>query len=321
MKVDIILPVYKPNRWVFEAIGSVQAQTYSNWNLFIIDDHSPKPGEVLMKLREEAVKSEKIKFIRLERNIKPAGARNRGAAKGDGDALAFIDQDDRWHPKKLESSVAYLKSHPEIHLVHSDIEAINESGEVISGRYKRENQIRAGIPYAELSPGELVKELAVLYSLRLGTVVVRRGAFESVGGFDADEPIFGGEDILFAVRFAAEHKISHLPENLTFRRLHSDNLSKNRERIMGKMMAYKRIRERFPVTKSSIHKQYTRTLRKAALFKVENGDQKQAMRLSRELVCASPLSAKAYCFYLISVLCFNPKMIHFIKSVKKRIDV
>jgi len=321
MKVDIILPVYNPSQWAFEAIDSIQAQTHRNWNLFIIDDHTPQFGEVLKKIRETAGKSEKIKFIRLERNIKPAGVRNRGVASGNGDLVAFIDQDDKWNSRKLEMSAAYLKSHPEIHLVHSDVEAINERGEVIENLYEKENKVRAGIPYAYLSPRELVKELAGHYSLRLGTVVVRREAFEAVEGFDEDEQIFGGEDIFFAVKFAAKNKIGHLPEKLTFRRLHLENLSKNRERLMGKMVANRRMREQFPFTKSVLKKKYKRALREASLFKLESGEQKQALRLSRELIHEDPLSLAAYCFYLISVICFNPKMVHFIKLQKKRIDV
>jgi len=321
MKVDIILPVYNPNQWAFEAIDSIHAQTHRNWNLYIVDDHTPQSGEVLKRLSALAGKSGKIKFIRLERNVKPAGARNRGAAEGDGEAVAFIDQDDKWHPRKLEMSVGYLKSHPEIHLVHSDIEAINERGEVIKNRYEEENKIRAGIPYSSLSAEKLIRKLAGRYSLRLGTVVVRREAFESVGGFDADEPLFGGEDIIFAVRFAAKNKIGHFSEKLTFRRLHRDNLSKSKERLVGKMVAYRRMRERFPFTKSVLKKKYTRSLREAVLLKLENGEQKQAMRFSGELIRGAPLSPAAYCFYLISVICFNPKIIHFIMLHKKRIDV
>ena len=319
MKVDIILPVYQPKRWVFDAVDSIKSQTYRHWNLIIVDDHTPASREVMRKMRKKAQSHPKIKFIRLEKNSKPAGARNRALAQGKGEFIAFIDQDDKWHSRKLEKCMGYLKSHPQIDLVHSDIEAMDEKGEVNKNQFDKENKKRAEIPYSRLQSKELMRELARFYSLRFGTIVVRRSALEAMGGFD--ESFFGGEEFVFTLRFAARYRMVHLAEKLTFRRLHQGNLSKNRNRIIGELNAYKKMRLEFPLLETLLKKKQRRALQEAIKVKLINREKKEAVRYSQELIRLAPLSFSVYCFYLMSVICFTPKCVRWIEFIKKKIHV
>ena len=108
----------------------------------------------------------------------------------------------------MEHLIKYFKTNPDIKLVHSDIEGINGIGELIPNLFKKENARRKTIPYSDIEKKEIVKKLFSYYSVRLGTIVVEKEAFENIGGFDSK--LFGGEDEEFIVRFASEYPIGHI---------------------------------------------------------------------------------------------------------------
>jgi len=94
--VDVILPIYKPDEKVYEAIDSVLAQTYTNWHIYIIDDASK--DDSLKKIQEKyADWSNKITYFKFEKNKRAAACRNYAIKQGNGKYIAFIDQDDRWY--------------------------------------------------------------------------------------------------------------------------------------------------------------------------------------------------------------------------------
>jgi len=101
-KVTVVMPVYngrrKSEHYLPEAIDSVLAQTYPHFELIIVDDGSDEDYSDLMeKYRSEP----RIRWVRKE-NGGQSSARNYGATLGTGQFLAFIDQDDRWYPLRLE---------------------------------------------------------------------------------------------------------------------------------------------------------------------------------------------------------------------------
>lgn len=223
MLVDVILPIYRGRRWVVEAIDSVLAQTYLDWHLTVVDDASP--DETLDYVKEiYQDHADRISFIRLAQNHRAAGARMEAIRQTHGDLIAFIDQDDRWHPRKLERQVELLKRSPYVHAIHTDVQHIDSNGDVIPGSADRENAYRANIPYDTLKCQTLARQLFLMNSVRLVSAVVLRHAFEQAGGFDIT--LFGGEDWEFWVRFAASgHRITHIAIPLVDRRLHSSNTS------------------------------------------------------------------------------------------------
>lgn len=113
--VRVILPVYNRAHCVADAIESVRAQTYIDWELIAIDDGSVDGS--LQILRKFASEDSRIKVL-SQVNQGAAAARNRGMdLEGECDFVAFIDSDDTWEPYHLEDALSVLQQHPDVDFV------------------------------------------------------------------------------------------------------------------------------------------------------------------------------------------------------------
>lgn len=104
--VSIITPLYNGNKFIESAIVSVRNQTFSNWELLIVDDCSEDNSPVLVRNFTES--DNRIKLFTLERNGGAAVARNFGIRAASGRFIAFLDCDDEWLPDKLEKQLDLL---------------------------------------------------------------------------------------------------------------------------------------------------------------------------------------------------------------------
>ena len=104
-KVSVVMPTYNCGRYIADSIRSIQAQTYENWELWIVDDHSTDntSSEVAPFLKDS-----RIHYIYLQENGGPAKARNEALRRAQGDYIAFLDSDDIWYPEKLELQLAFM---------------------------------------------------------------------------------------------------------------------------------------------------------------------------------------------------------------------
>lgn len=121
--VSIVMPFYNVDRYLTEAIASVRAQTYPNWELFLIDDGAID-GSTEIARRFAALDPERIQWIEHEghANLGASASRNAGLALARGEYFAMLDGDDVWLPRKLDEQVAILSS-------RSDAEALCGSTE------------------------------------------------------------------------------------------------------------------------------------------------------------------------------------------------
>ena len=105
--VSVIIPSYKLEKFISKTIESVINQTYSNWEMIIVDDCSPdKSNEIIEKYMQ---KDNRIKLIKLNKNNGSAVARNTAIKEARGRYIAFLDADDLWLPKKLEKQIEFMK--------------------------------------------------------------------------------------------------------------------------------------------------------------------------------------------------------------------
>jgi GT2 family glycosyltransferase len=126
--VSIITPVFNtPVRWLRECIESVLTQTYENWELILIDDHSTDP-ETLRCLTELAASESRIILAKDEKRRGISAASNRGLALAKGDWVGFLDHDDLLEPDALFQNVKWLQKHPEADLIYSDEDKLTEQG-------------------------------------------------------------------------------------------------------------------------------------------------------------------------------------------------
>lgn len=105
--VSIVVPVYKVEAYVERTILSVKRQTYTDWELVMVDDCSPdNSSEVIKKYIQS---DSRIKYFKQSKNYGAAAARNRGLAEARGQYIAFLDADDMWDPEKLEYQLKLMK--------------------------------------------------------------------------------------------------------------------------------------------------------------------------------------------------------------------
>ncbi|MFY8096181.1 MAG: glycosyltransferase family 2 protein [Flavobacterium sp.] len=129
--VSIITPSYNSAKFIAETIQSVQYQTYTNWEMIIVDDGSIDETEsVVLSIIQ---KDSRIQFHKLSQNSGPAVARNTGIEKASGDYMTFIDADDIWFPTFIENNIktiqetgipfvfsSYRRANEELEFLYSD---------------------------------------------------------------------------------------------------------------------------------------------------------------------------------------------------------
>lgn len=105
--VSIIMPSYNCGHFLEESIRSIQAQTYPNWELIIVDDCSTDDTTERVSVMVE--QDSRIHFCRNEYNVGAAHTRNRALREAKGRWIAFLDSDDIWEPEKLEKQIAFME--------------------------------------------------------------------------------------------------------------------------------------------------------------------------------------------------------------------
>ncbi len=129
--ISIITPVYNSAAFIGDTIESVLNQTYTNWEMILVDDVSTDDSVAVIKSFDD----DRIKLIQLEKNSGPAVARNTAILKAKGRYIAFLDSDDLWLPEKLEKQLAFIQQ-KNCAVVHSAYEIMdaagNHTGKIIS---------------------------------------------------------------------------------------------------------------------------------------------------------------------------------------------
>jgi GT2 family glycosyltransferase len=235
---------------------------------------------------------ENLVFLRTGAQQGAAGARMMGIEAGDGGILAFLDQDDTWHSKKLDRQVTVLERRPGVSLVHTDVAYIDAFSELV-GTAERENRFRRRVQFEGWSHREIARSLVFRNNVRLCSVAVRRAAFENLGGFDSS--LFGGEDKEFIVRYAAEgYRMVHLNEPLLHRRVHKDNTSARyaAARAVGRWNAHEKLARRYPFLQPHLRKIRRRMVWRHAR-NLERARLEGAANLARLWVQAEPRCGEA----------------------------
>jgi len=106
--VSIITPAFRAGRFIANTIKSVQAQTYSNWEMVIVDDCSP--DDTCEVIERAAIDDPRIRLIRRKQSSGgPARVRNTALEAANGRWIAFLDSDDLWFPEKLKKQIEFHK--------------------------------------------------------------------------------------------------------------------------------------------------------------------------------------------------------------------
>lgn len=109
--VSIIVPVYNVEKYIVETIDSVRSQTYSCWELLLVEDGSGDSTAALIEEYIGRTGEKRIRLIRQPSNMGAARARNRGLQEARGRYIAYLDADDLWMPDKLQREIQFMRDH------------------------------------------------------------------------------------------------------------------------------------------------------------------------------------------------------------------
>ncbi len=119
--VSVIMPSWNTAEYIGASIQSVLNQTYSNWELLIVDDCSSDNTDEVVK----SFQDERIVYLKNEKNSGAALTRNRALREANGEWIAFLDSDDLWTPQKLEHQISFMKENGYVFSYH-EYEKIDE---------------------------------------------------------------------------------------------------------------------------------------------------------------------------------------------------
>lgn len=214
--VSVVIPAYNAAPYIAEAITSVVAQTFADWELIVVDDGSTDDtAERVAPFLSDA----RISFHR-KANGGVSTARNLGITVAKADLIALLDADDYWLPTKLEKQIAIMAQYPDVGVCGSGRNHVSPSGEVL--RHIPSDRFH-GMPFPRL----LFRPLA-----DMSTAIIRRAVFNKVGLFD--ESLRVSEDDEFWFRVGRHFCFHVIPEPLSCYRtghgsISSTTLAKRRE--------------------------------------------------------------------------------------------
>jgi glycosyltransferase involved in cell wall biosynthesis len=212
--ISVIIPVYNAEATIRETIQSVLNQTFSDFELIVINDGSQDSTlEIISNIPDPRIK------VFSYPNSGPQKSRNRGIKKATGDYLAFLDADDLWTPDKLDAQFQALEAHPEAAVAYSWTNWVDEKGQF----WRRGTYISAS--------GDVQAKLLLIDFIGSGSnPLIRRQALEKVGNFD--ESLVGGQDWDMWLRLAAYYPFAVVPKpQVLYRKsLTSNSWSNNVER-------------------------------------------------------------------------------------------
>lgn len=189
--VSVIMPCYNDGKYILEAIDSVKKQTYTNWELIIIDDGSDDEETINII---NSISDERIQVFHTE-HLRPAGARNYGIARSSGTYILPVDSDDKIDKSYIEKAVKVIESNPNIGVVYCEADLFGEKS----------------------GPWELPKysfKTMLLDNIVFVTALFYKSDWEAVGGFSTTM-VAGMEDYDFWLSIMSlGREIHQIPEVL-----------------------------------------------------------------------------------------------------------
>lgn len=213
-EVSIIVAAYNGERFIKEALESLLAQTFDNFEIVVVDDGSTDSTAEIVKSFED----ERVKYFHKENSGNQAIPRNFGIKKTEGKYIAFCDQDDLWYPTKLEKQMERNQKDAGIFITSADI--INENGKKIGERL---------VPKGYLSPEESFEMLLNENFITACSAIILKKVIEEVGFLN--EKLSGNDDYDLEIRVAKQYGILGISEPLCAWRRSKGSFSHDMSRV------------------------------------------------------------------------------------------
>lgn len=232
--VSIITPTYNCGKFIAETIESIQAQTYSNWELIIVDDCSTDDTKIVVGRFAE--KDKRIKYQCLDVNSGAAVARTKAMEFAQGEYMAFCDSDDLWMPQKLEQQLAFMQSN-NYAFSCTAYEQIDEHGKFLNRVIKTIEKT----DYNRLLLDCPVGNSTVMYNVG------------KMGKFQVPNIRKRNDDALWLQMLKKEKYIWGMPEVLMRYRIRTDSVSSNKLQLIKFHWVLYREIEHLSILRSMFH--------------------------------------------------------------------
>lgn len=218
--VSIVMNCYNSEQFLAEALDSVLAQTYVNWELVFWDNQSTDNSAKIVK----GVEDPRIKYFYSENHTSLGEARNRAVACTRGEWVAFLDCDDVWMSEKLEKQINLLGNDDErIGLIYGGMEIIGKSN-YAGSNWSEDLQKKVSAQDPDKFPeGNIFPDLLKFNYVPLVTGLVRKKYFIEVGGIN---PLLEqAEDYDLFLKISKISEVRVVKENICYYRVHDNNIT------------------------------------------------------------------------------------------------
>jgi len=213
-KVSIVLPTYNGEKYLRESIDSVINQTFTDWELIIVNDCSTDSTPQISE--EYAIKDSRIRVIHNEVNQKLPNSLNIGFRQAKGEFLTWTSDDNLYLPEAIEKMQFFLCKNMDVGLVFTDMNYIDDSGMVISSNSRSCHKIN-------------------LCNCVGASFMYRRDVADNVGEYDNSKILI--EDYDYWIRVYSKYKVVRFPEVLYEYRFHGNSMTSTRENEIQKKIA------------------------------------------------------------------------------------
>jgi glycosyltransferase involved in cell wall biosynthesis len=200
--VSVIIPTYNRAEDLKRALQSVFDQTFTDWEILIVDNHSIDNTDNLI----QSFNDPRIKLFKIHNDGVVAASRNLGLKHATGEYIAFLDSDDWWLPMKLEESVKYMNRGADV--VYHDLYIVTKPDQIFNWRRTRGRKLKSPVFY------DLIKNGTTLPN---SSVVVRKITLGAINGLSEGKDMVGAEDYDAWLRIAQiSEKFQRIPQTLGF---------------------------------------------------------------------------------------------------------
>ena len=207
--VTVVIPAFNEEKYIKQAIESILAQTYSNWEMLIVDDASTDSTLRIARGFQDS----RIRIVTNSINKGAGAAQNRGFTSARGSLIAILAADDIAYPERLQTQAKYMSEHPNIGVLSTGYAVINELGEKVKDVQFHIDPLQAKW---KLLFGNPVAAPTVMFRAK---IIVECGMY--------DESLRYGEDMEYWGRICPRWNIAIIPRILTKYRTHRQSITNN----------------------------------------------------------------------------------------------
>ncbi len=302
-RVSVVIPTYNRVALIRDALESVFAQTYRDFEVVVVDDGSTDNTRDVLSAYGEQI------CVVSQTNQGEASARNAGIREARGDFVAFLNSDDLWISTKLERQMSLLDANPDLVWAYSDAESFD--GDTGRSLYLFSQLVR-------LNQGKVLSHLFINNFIASPTPIIRRDVFSQVGDFWHSPK---GTDWDMWLRIARLHAIGLVNQPLARYRVHRGMVTSNQSYILM-YQAFMDVIHRaivrdpeilIPLKNQSMACQFIGIGRLMA----RNGDRAEARRMFLQAIRLEPNCREAYLYWISCMV--GESALHFATQLRRRL--